>query len=357
MKKKITLIIMLISFSIAGLILYKLYVSYQKNNQTETQKKEHILQIPVTVATVKDEIQKAGSTKIGFIVPFEEAKVISAGTGNIKELLFKLGDKVHKGQPLAIINTQLLELELKKSESNVAKLGKDLKTYIELLQGNAAIQRDVDALRQSYNDAKNQSMQLRKQISDGVIKSPIDGVISTKNVEDGMFVGSGGELASIISFSKLKVQILLTQSEIYNIYLGQKIKLSTDIYSGKSFWGKVTYISSQATEAFNFPVEITAGLDKNSPLLSGTMIYANFSKESTKKMLMIPRVAINESVLNASVYVVKNGKSILRKISVGEQFGDDIEVTQGLNAGEQVVLSGQINLQNGALVKIIKHNQ
>lgn len=354
MKKKIILII--ISICITVFIVYKLFNKYKKLNQAETQKKEEVLQIPVTVATVREEFQKTGLTKTGFVIPFEEAKVLSAGTGTVKKLLFKLGDKVQKGQPLAIIDTRLLELELKKTESNVTKLGTDLKTYTELLHGNATTQKEVDALRQSYNDAQNQSSQIRKQISDAVIKSPINGVISSKNVEGEMFVGVGGELASIINSSKLKVQILCTESEVYKISVGQKIKFHTDVHPGKTFWGTVSYISQQATENFNFPVEITLESDNNFPLRSGTMVYADFSKESSEKIITIPRSAINESILNASVYVVKNGKVVLRKISVGQQLGDYIEVKQGLNIGEQVVISGQINLQNGTPVKIVKNN-
>lgn len=349
-------ILMFVSVCIVGFIIYKLYENYQKLNQTETQKQEEILQIPVTVATAKEESQIIGSTKTGLVIPFEEAKVFSTGTGTIKKVLFKLGDKVHKGQPLAIINTQLLELELKKSESNVAKLRTDLETYTDLKKGNASTQSDVDAIRQVYNDAVNQSMQLRKQIADAVIKSPINGVIDSKNFESEMFVGIGGELGSIINSSKLKVKILCTESEVYKISMGQKIRLSTDVYPKKIIMGKVSYISPQATEAFNFVVEITIESNENIPLRSGTLMYAYFSQESSKKMILIPRTAINESVLNATVYVVKNGKAILKKIKVGEQFGDNIEVIQGLNVGEQVVLSGQINLQNETSVKIIKHN-
>ncbi|WP_027379104.1 efflux RND transporter periplasmic adaptor subunit [Chryseobacterium daeguense] len=354
MKKNFILIFL--SICILSFIIYKLYGNYQKLNQTEMHKKEEIPQIPVTVTTAKEESQIIGTTKTGLVIPFEEAKVFSTGTGTIKKLLFKLGDKVYKGQPLAIIDTQLLELELKKSESNVAKLRTDLETYTELQQGNASTQRDVDAIRQVYNDAVNQSSQLRKQISDAVIKSPINGVINSKNLESEMFTGTGGELGSIINCSKLKVKIFCTESEVYKISLGQKIKLSTDVYPEKTLLGKVSYISPQATDAFNFVVEIAIESNDNLELRSGTLVYADFSQESSKKMILVPRTAINESILNASVYVVENGKAILKKITVGEEFGDNIEVTAGLNVDEQVVISGQINLQNGTPVKIIKHN-
>lgn len=352
MKKK--LIVSLICIAVIGFVAFKLATNKKKINEKNQPAKVEDVRIPVTVVTVKEDIQEIGLIKTGMLAPFKEAKALSVSSGNVQRLLFNLGDHVSQGQTLAVIDTRLLELDLQKSESNVAKLKHDLQTYTELHEGNAATQEKVNDIRKSYSDAMNLSEQLRRQIADATIKAPTSGIIGSKAVEEGMFVSTGTEIASIINLSSVKVQVYLTESEVYQIALGQRIKLTTDVYTGRPFFGKVTFISPQATQAYNYQVEITAANEKGAPLRSGTFVYANFSKKTTQKILMIPREALNASTQDASVYVVKDGKAILCSIRVGVEYGSNIHVTEGLQVGDHVITSGQINLKDGTLINISK---
>lgn len=352
MKK--TLVVSLIFIIIVGFVAFRLATNKKKINEKKQPVKIENVQIPVTITLVREEVQEAGLVKTGMLAPFKEAKVLSVSSGNLQRLLFKLGDKVQQGQPLAIIDTRLLELDLQRSTSNVAKLKRDLQTYTELLEGNAATQEKVNDIRQHYNDAQNQVEQLHRQIADATIKAPTSGIIGSKAVEEGMFVSTGTEIASIINLSQVKVQVYLTEAEVYQVAPDQKIKLTTDVYPDKSFAGIVTFISPQANEAYNYQVEITAANNKDTPLRSGTFVYADFSRKTTRKVMLIPREALIESTQQASVYTSENGKAVLRRIKVGATYGSDIQVTGGLRPGEQVITSGQINLKDGILINISK---
>jgi len=352
MKKKLTTII--IFLLISGLVLLKLILNKKEIDESARIVQVENVRIPVTVTTVSEEVQAYELIRTGRLAPFKKAQVLSASSGNVQRLLFNPGDNVRQGQALAIIDTRLLELDLQKSESNVSKLGRDLQTYMELLVGNAATQEAVNDLRARYNDAKNQALQLRKQIADATIKAPITGIIGLKAVEEGMFVSAGTEIATIVNLSQLKVQVYFTESEVYQISLGRKTKLTTDINPGKHFFGAVSFISPQANQAYNYQVEITAENDKEQPLRSGTFAYADFSEKTPQKILLIPREALNQSTRNASVYVVQDGKAVLRQIMVGTVYGNKVQVTDGLHRGDQVITSGQINLNDGTLISISK---
>lgn len=352
MKK--TLVVSLIFIVTIGLIAFKLVTNKKKINEKNQPAKIENVQIPVTTAVVREEVQEAGLVKTGMLAPFKEAKVLSVSSGNIQRLLFSLGDNVRQGQALVIIDTRLLELGLQKSESKAAKLKRDLQTYTDLLEGNAATQEKVNDIRQNYNDAENEVEQLHRQIADATVKAPTSGIIGSKAVEEGMFVSSGAEIASIVNLSQLKVQVYLTEAEVYQIAPGQKIKLTTDVYPGKSFAGTVTFISPQANQAYNYQTEITAANNRDTPLRSGTFVYADFSRKTAQKVILIPREALIESTQNASVYTVQNGKAVLRSIKVGAEYGGNIQVNEGLQPGEQVITSGQINLKDGTLINISK---
>lgn len=352
MKKKI--IVTLICACIIGFIAYKLATNKKKIDEKNQPLKTENVRIPVTVAAATEDIQETGLVKTGMLAPFKEAKVLSVSSGNVERLTFNLGDNVSQGQTLAIIDTRLLQLDLQKSQSNIDKLKRDLQTYTELLEGNATTMEKVNDIRQNYNDALNLSDQQRRQIADATIKAPTNGVIGSKAVEAGMFISTGGEIATIVNLSQLKVQVFLTEAEVYQVSLGQLINLNTDVYPGRSFSGKVTFISPQANQAYNYMVEITAAKEKDAPLRSGTFVYADFSRKTEQKVLTIPREALNASTQDATVYVVRDGKAVLRNIKVGIESGSKIQVTEGLKVGEQVITSGQINLKDGTLINISK---
>jgi len=353
MMKK-TLVVSLICIIIIGFVAFRLATNKKKINERNQPVKVDNVQIPVTITSVREEVQEAGLVKTGMLAPFKEAKVLSVSSGNVVRLLFNLGDNVRQGQTLALVDTRLLELDLQKSASNVSKLERDLRTYTDLLEGNAATLEKVNDIRQDYNNALNQVEQIRRQIADGTIKAPTSGIIGSKAVEEGMFVGTGAEIASVINLSQLKVQVNVTEAEVYQITPGQKIKLTTNVYPGRVFSGKVTFISPQANEAYNYLVEITAANDEDAFLRSGTFVYADFSRKTVQKVLLIPREALIESTQNASVYAVQNGKAVLCSIKVAAAFGSNIQVIGGLEAGDQVITSGQINLKDGTLVNILK---
>lgn len=352
MNKK--LIFTLIFAGIVGIIIFRLTSNKKKIDEKNKPAGTENVRIPVTVTAVKQEEEETGLIKTGMLAPFREAKVLSVNTGNVQRLLFNLGDNVRQGQALAVIDTRLLALDLQKAESNAAKLKRDLQTYTELLEGNAATQEKVNDLRQSYSDAVNQVQQLRKQIADATIKAPTGGIIGSKTIEEGMFITAGSEIASVVNLSMLKVQVYLTEAEVYQISPNQQIKLTTDVYPGRVFLGRVTFISPQANQAYNYQVEITAANEGTTALRSGTFVYADFSKKTTRKILLIPRGALNESTQDASVYIAREGRAKLQDITVGTGYGKNIQVTAGLHPGDLVVTSGQINLKDGTLINISK---
>jgi RND family efflux transporter MFP subunit len=247
-----------------------------------------------------------------------------------------------------------MQLDLQKAETNAAKLRNDLKTYTELLQGKAATQEKVNDIQQNYLDAVNQVDQARRNLADASIKAPTSGIISAKPVEQGMFVSAGTEVATIVNLSRAKVQVNLSEAEVYQVAKGQSVKITTDVYAGKVFNGTVSFISPQADQAHNYLVEILVENSQKSLLRSGTFVYADFSRKTSQQLLLIPREALTASVRNATVYVVEKDVVHQRQVETGLEMGSMVQITSGLRAGEQVVTSGQINLKDGSPISISK---
>jgi len=352
MKRKY--IIGLIIVVLLALIIFRLAANKSALNKKGAPSGDTVVRIPVKVAEAKEEIQEVSLLKTGNLAPFKEAKVLSTTGGTIQQLRFNLGDHVNEGQVLAVMDTRLAQLDLQKAETNAAKLKRDLQNYTELLQGQAATQEKVNEVRQNYLDAANQVSQVKKQIADAAIKAPTSGTISEKPVEQGVFANAGTQIATIVNLSQAKVELNLTEAEVYQVKPGQQVKITTDVYPGQVFNGKISFISPQADVTHNYKIEIMADNKESALLRSGTFVYADFSRKSQQRILLIPREALTESVKDASVYVVENNIVRQKPIKTGIEVNSMIQVVGGLNAGEVVVTSGQINLKNGAQVSVSK---
>lgn len=352
MKRKY--IIGLIIVVLLALIVFKLASNKKTLDKKNQPSQDSVVRIPIKVAVAKQQLQAINLIKTGTLAPFKEAKVLSTTGGTIQQLRFELGDHVAEGQVLALMDTRLAQLDLQKAQTNAAKLHRDLDTYTELLQGQAATQEKVNDIQQNYLDAVNQVNQVKKQITDAAIKAPTSGTISEKLVEQGVFANAGTQIATIVNLSQAKVQINLTEAEVYQVKQGQAVKITTDISPDDVFNGKISFISPQADETHNYKVEVMADNKEGHLLRSGTFVYADFSRKTTQNILLIPRDALTQGVKDASVYVVENNVVHQKQVKTGIELNGMIQIMSGLKAGEVVVTSGQINLKDGAQVAISK---
>jgi RND family efflux transporter MFP subunit len=345
-------IISAVGFLLVVLIGYNLWANKKKLNEKNKPALQVMLRIPVKVAIAREQLHEVNMIKTGSIAPFKEVKALALSGGTIHQLRFELGDHVREGQVMAVLDLQALHLDLQKAETNANKLQHDLQVYTELLQGKAATQEKVNEINKNYQDAVNQVNQVKKNIDNAAIKAPIGGIVSVKPVEQGMYVNAGGEIATIISLSKAKVTVNLTESEVYQVMQDQPVKIKTDVYPDKVFSGSVSFISPQADATHSYRVEIMMNNTETALLRSGTFVYVDFARNSREKVLVIPRDAVLESIQNASVYVVSDSIVQQRAIQTGKELGENIQVISGLQAEEVVVTSGQINLKNGSPVRV-----
>jgi len=337
---------------ICGLIAYKLAANKEELDTRKNQTTVSEVSIPVKVATVKDSLLEFNITKTGTIIPFTEAKALAPVSGTLKNIRFSLGSNVTKGQVLALVDDRTEQLDLQKAERNAAKLKSDLNTYTELLSGKAATREKVDEIKANYQDAMTQVNVIRKNISDATIKAPASGMISIKQVEEGMYVNSGNEIATIVDISKTKARVFLSENEVYQVRKGQSVEITTDVYPNITFKGTVDFISPQADETRSYQTEIVIENQSYSLLRSGTYVNLKFLGGKSEKTLLIPREAIASSIKNPSVFVVTGGKVEKKDIKIGIETGGLIQVISSLKATDKVVVSGQINLKNGSKIKI-----
>jgi multidrug efflux system membrane fusion protein len=356
MKRKTIIIVTSIVIAIVALVTVKLVINKRAIDKVNNRPTQTNPPVAVTAVAVKKESISSDLVKTGTLLPYKEADIMSTSAGRVTELNLELGDHVTEGQVIGVIDQKLKQLALEKAELTLSKYKVDYDRDTALLAGNAITETTVYDMKYNYEDTKNQVEQLRKQLSDANISVPISGTVTKKSIQKGEYVNNGTQIGSVVDISKLKMQVLLTETEVNGIKLNQIVKVTPNADT-VAINAIVTYISPKGDDSHNYLVELTFANRASGPIKAGGIAYADFSQGSSEKVLQVPRNSLVESVLNPYVYVAIEGRAIKRKIKVGREFGNRLELLDGLNAGDLVITSSQMNLSDSTLISLVNtHN-
>ena len=220
----------------------------------------------------------------------------------------------------------------------------------------------INASAAGTKAAKSQLTQAETPLGDASLKAPIDGVVLKRNIEIGTLVGPGTPGFVIANLSSVKVVLGVPDVLVKQLHLGDRAVVSTQAYENRQFVGRVTSISPAADPRSHvFKVEVTVP-NADRVLKVGMIAKAELGANARVGVSpVIPLSAIVKSPRNGSdyaVYVVakERGKSVARahEITLGETFGNSIEVTSGVKIGDPIVSTGATMINDGTPVSVLK---
>jgi RND family efflux transporter MFP subunit len=347
---KITIWLVIIG-GLSYLAATQLSKNKQKIEENSKLTQERNTTIPVVTGTVGKATWEGKFNVVGNFAPFQQVAVMSEAAGKIVQLHFDNGTAVTAGATLAAIDNDLLKIQLETTKINLAKGENDLKRLTNLVGEGGITQQQIDDAKLGIENLKAQIKSIEKQIAMAYVKAPISGIVSNKMVEKGSLVAPSMQLATITNVSRLKFQAYLTEEQVVTVKKGQKINLKMDLFPDKTFDGIVNFIDVNAGPTRRFLVEIELA-NPSGALKSGMTGTAFFQGGASREVLAIPREAIVGSLQDAKVYLVTEGKAVLRTIETGLVFADKVQVRNGLQEGETIVVSGQINLEDGKEIQV-----
>ena len=274
--------------------------------------------------------------------------------GQVEGVYFNEGDVVKNGTLLVQINDDLLQAQHIAAEANHQNAKRNLERYESASQSGGVSKIQLDNFQLNLTSAESQLKQLSKQIALSRITAPFTGTITLRDVEPGSVVG-GSAVARITDLTLLKLEIAVPEKEIVLFREGESADVLTDIYPGKKIKGTIDFVADRADNAHNYAVRILIrNNDPSAILKSGMYGTAVLDKELDQDAVIVPTAALLGSAKNPQVFVVEDGKVVLKRIQTGQMIDESIEVLQGLNAGDVVVTTGHINLAEGSSVTVIK---
>ncbi|RUO24380.1 efflux transporter periplasmic adaptor subunit [Aliidiomarina minuta] len=294
---------------------------------------------------------------VGSFVAVQGTELTSQASGIVTAIHFENGQQVTEGQPLVSLDTEVDEAELARLKAmlDIAELDAE---RLERLQTDRNIsESEVQRARSEALQAKAAVDARKAEIRKKTIKAPFNGVVGLRQVNLGQYLSPGQAVVSIQSLDPVYLNFSLPEQRLSEIRLGHVLRVRVDAYPDRVFEGSITAIEPsvrQSTRTF----EIQGLFDNDDEYLRPGMFgRVEMDLGDSKSVKVIPQTAVQFNPYGNLVYVInENDDGGLfvqqRLIRTGRTQGDLIEVTEGLELGEQIATSGLLKLRNEAAVKI-----
>ncbi|MBD2384597.1 efflux RND transporter periplasmic adaptor subunit [Cylindrospermum sp. FACHB-282] len=376
---------------------------------------------PVDVAIARTQLLSQQPDKInGKTTPFREVTLRSRSEGRLLALNLNEGDSVTRGQLVGQLDDALLvtalrqaEAELAARQSEVARAATQVnnarveveRARLEVVQARADSKRQqqlykegaiaaqtaeqantkaqtaTQALRAATEQVRTEKQavaaaqgrvfaqqavvsQAKERLSYARLISPITGLVIEKALEPGDFVQTGGEVLKIGDFSRIKVEVQVSDSDLAEIEVGQSVQVSLEAFAEQTLIGRVTRIYPVAdVTPFSRQVEVVIA-NSGGKIGSGLRARVNFATQ-TNQRVVVPQIAINQGKVgqtqsedsNGIIFVVqdtgeKKKKVTSRSVTLGEKANGQIEILSGLQPGESYVVRSGKPLKDGEAVSL-----
>jgi len=353
--------------------------------------------VPVKTAKAKMGALEAASVVSGKLEAGQSANVVAKMPGKVAAVHVDVGDAVRAGQVLVTLDNTDLAARVEQAKAGVAAAESALAAAKAALSSaesayrvaEANYQRGKQLLEQGvisqavfeaeyelrFKQTEGQLNQAREQVEHGLpaqlaqaranlalaesaygdtlIKAPISGLVTARNVNPGEMASTMTPVISLANLDKVEVKATVGENLINQLKQGQKVQVKISAVSDKPFTGIVTNIAPAADPVSKgFPVKIQ--IDNPKYLFKPGMFAEVQLGPPPDEALLVPREAVLKAEDKNIVWVVKGGQAQKKEVQAGDSDGRQIVITAGLTEGEEVVVAGQESLQEGAKVKAVQ---
>jgi len=303
----------------------------------------------------------------GQVQPNQKVVVNTNSSGEVVKVNFDIGDKVSKGDILFIMdNRDILNQEASTQSQLTSAIAtfdyaeENLENMRILYDEGAVSKQQYDQTKTAYEQAKASKelleIQLRnakEDLEDTVVRSPIDGIVSERNIQAGEMLGVGLQPFTILSVDTVYVDVSVPETLINRIRTKKEVEVRVEAAQEKPFKGtiaRMSPISDQTTHTYPIRIEIRNEQQKIKP---GMFAEAVFEIEKRESVVIVPRTALVKSGEQWHAFIVE--ENIARKVplQIGLDEGITLEVKEGLKEGQKLIIKGKEYVSDGEIVKIV----
>ena len=323
-------------------------------DKATSEAEEEVAAIPVEAAMVSLGDVSAYYSGTATLEAEHRAEVVSEITGVVLETLVEEGDFVKEGAVLARVETDRYRLEAERANAALKRLKTDYERKKELFDRKLVSAEDFEQVSADYEAQVAEHELALLNLSHTEIRAPISGFVAQRMIRPGNLVELYQPAFSITSYEPLLAVLHVPERELAVLKKGQKVVMQLDAWPGQDFTGEVIRISpviEPETGTFRVTCEIQ---DQDGHLKPGLFGRVNVHYDLRQSVPVVPREAVLTEDEESHVFVINaEGNAQRRAVVLGYEQKGQIEVIQGVSAGEQVITAGKGSLSDGARVEVV----
>jgi len=356
-------IAMVLLMAISIIFLIFSLTSCQKEKKTEPERLVNVRVWPAEIKNVQPYLETTGTLKAD-----EEVVISSEVDGILKRILVDQGTKVGRGTLLVEVNETDYNLDarrsdaaLKQAQASLSNSRSEYKRKESLFQEELITKQQFDdistrvALAEAELERAKATLAIsRERLVRTKIYSPLMGAVKEKRVSVGDYVRNGTPLLQLVKTDPLKLSFTITEKDVAGLKIGQEVTFTVDAFPGKPFKGKVSMLSPNVEERTRTLQAEAMVPNADQVLKPGYFARVQIFTKAARESVVVPITALLYDGPTIRVFVIKNNKAQERIIKTGNKHGEYVEILEGLNQQEQVVVVGQNNLSEGVKVNVAR---
>jgi len=312
----------------------------------------------------------------GFALPVETVRVVAADlaldanavgslrsnesvvlrpetAGRISSINFRDGSAVAKGALLVGLDSATQSAEFDQARANLGLAQVNLKRTRELFEKKFVSQQALDNTEAGLKVQEAALALAQARLDKMRIRAPFSGVVGIRNVSVGDYVKEGQELINLEDIGTLKIDFRLPEAYLGQLKPGQAIEVSSDALPGQKFEAVLDAVNPLVDTGGRAIASRAHLANADGRLRPGMFVRVRLIFEQRNKVLLVPEQAIVPDTKTPFVFVVQDGKAMRVPVKTGLRRNAQVEIVEGLKAGDEVVTAGQMKLRDGAAVMAI----
>lgn len=298
---------------------------------------------------------------IGSVAAVQGVVVSADLSGTVDRVAFDSGKAVRQGEVLVELDTRQERAQLAAADAQRDLARTNFDRMQGLLKDNVISRAEYDSATADDKQSEARAGEIRAAIQRKRITAPFSGILGIRQVNVGQYLSSGDPIVQLQSLNPIYVNFDVPQQAISQMRPGREVRITTGQVAGVEFAGRITAIDSVVNSGTrNIQVQATLA-NPEGRLRPGMFVEAEVSLGAGRSVIALPATAISYAPYGDSIYVVSgmkgpNGETYR---GVRQQFvklegarGDQVGITSGVKAGDEVVTSGVFKLRNGAAVLV-----
>ncbi|MGH8249098.1 MAG: efflux RND transporter periplasmic adaptor subunit [Steroidobacteraceae bacterium] len=315
------------------------------NGASEAPQATAVLTATVAPVEWRDTIEALGTARAN------ESVTLTAKVSEIvRKVAFESGDVVQAGEVLVDLSSGAQLASLEEARAAYQEAERQLKRGQELAARQLIAASLIDTQRAARDAAKARMDVVRAELSDRVITAPFDGVLGLRQVSPGSLVTPGTPIATLDDISVIKLDFSVPERYLAVLARGQDIAAQSETWPERDFEGKVTSVDSRV-DPVTRSVTVRAEVPNPERQLRPGMLMSVRLFQPPRDTLSVPEIAVLQVGVESFVFRVKQDRTAERvKVQLGSRRKGEVEIAQGLAAGDRIVTEGAVKLRDGARV-------